>query len=53
MSKIALIFQREYLTRVRKKSCIVMTLLAPVLLAAVFAIPLLLASGDDDTITVR
>ncbi len=53
MSKIALIFQREYLTRVRKKSFIVMTLLAPVLLAAVFAIPLLLASGDDDTITVR
>ena len=53
MSKIWLIFQREYLTRVRKKSFVVMTLLAPVLLAALFVVPVLLASSDDDVVTVR
>lgn len=34
MDKIWLIIQREYLTRVRKKSFLVISLLAPVLLAA-------------------
>lgn len=53
MEKIWLIFQREYLTRVRKKSFVVMTLLAPVLLAAVFAVPILLATNDDDTVQVH
>ncbi len=53
MEKIWLIFQREYLTRVRKKSFVVMTLLAPVLLAALFVVPVLLASSDDDVVTVR
>ena len=53
MSKIWLIFQREYLTRVRKKSFVVMTLLAPVLLAALFVVPVLLVSSDSDVVTVR
>lgn len=52
MSKIWLILQREYLTRVRKKSFVVMTLLAPLLLAALFVIPIMLASSDDDGVTV-
>jgi len=34
MSKISLIVQREYLSRVRKKSFIIMTLLGPVLMAS-------------------
>ena len=53
MEKIWLILQREYLTRVRKKSFVVMTLLAPVLLAALFVVPVLLASSADDTVFVR
>ena len=54
MHKIWLIFQREYLVRVRKKSFIVMTLLAPVLLAALMIIPIYLATISDraDTIAV-
>ena len=38
MNKILLIIQREYVTRVRKKSFIVMTLLVPALFAAMFAV---------------
>ncbi len=53
MEKIWLIFQREYLTRVRKKSFVVMTLVGPLLLAAAFAIPIWLATSDDDRVTVR
>lgn len=53
MSKIWLILQREYLTRVRKKSFVVMTILGPLLLAAVFAIPFWLATSEDGTVTVR
>ncbi len=37
MKNIFLIIQREYLTRVRKKSFIVMTILGPVLMAALYA----------------
>ena len=36
MGKIGLIIQREYLTRVKKKSFIIMTLVAPLLMAGVF-----------------
>jgi ABC-2 type transport system permease protein len=39
MNKISIIIKREYLTRVRKKSFIVMTLLAPLLMAAIIIIP--------------
>jgi len=49
MHKIWLIFQREYLVRVRKKSFIIMTLLAPLLLAAFLVVPVLLASISDKT----
>lgn len=54
MHKIWLIFQREYLVRVRKKSFIIMTLLAPLLLAALLVIPIFLATISDkaDTIAV-
>jgi len=52
MSKIWLIIQREYLTRVRKKSFIIMTLLTPVLLAAFMIIPAWLATMSDSAETV-
>ncbi|MGI6718388.1 MAG: ABC transporter permease [Bacteroidales bacterium] len=43
MSKIKLIIGREYLTRVKKKSFIIMTILAPILLLLVYAIPFVVA----------
>lgn len=47
MSKISLILQREYLTRVRKKSFIIMTILGPILFAGMMVIPGWLASLED------
>ncbi|MCP2043511.1 ABC transporter permease [Pontibacter sp. HSC-36F09] len=47
MHKIWLIIQREYLTRVRKKSFIIMTFLTPLLLAAFMVIPAWLATISD------
>ncbi len=47
MNKIALIIRREYITRVRKKSFIIMTLLTPFLFALIFVIPALVMSNDD------
>lgn len=46
MNKIFLVIQREYLTRVKKKSFIIMTLLAPFLMAALFVVPIWLAMGE-------
>lgn len=48
MNKINLIIQREYTTRVKKKSFIIMTLLTPVLLAALIVIPGFLATKEDN-----
>ncbi|TGD82965.1 ABC transporter permease [Hymenobacter wooponensis] len=47
MSKIWLIAQREYLTRVRKKSFLIMSLLGPLLTAGIFAVPVLIATLSD------
>ncbi len=47
MSKTFLILKREYLTRVRKKSFIIMTFLGPVLLASLMIVPIWLASLSD------
>lgn len=47
MSKIGLIIKREYTTRVRKKSFIVMTLLTPLLSSLVFLIPTFLANTES------
>lgn len=43
MSKILLIIQREYLTRVKKKSFIIMTILGPLLLAGIMIVPIWLS----------
>lgn len=49
MSKILIIIQREFLTRIQKKSFIILTILMPFIIAAVVVTPLLLASIKDDT----
>lgn len=48
MNKIGLILQREYMTRVKKKSFLIMTLLGPVLMAAVFIVPMILAANSEE-----
>ena len=52
-NKISLIIKREYLTRVRKKSFIVMTILGPILMAALFIVPTYLATMGGDTKTIQ
>jgi len=47
MNKISVIIAREYVTRVRKKSFIIMTLLAPLLMALIFIVPALVMSNED------
>ncbi|PIQ28973.1 MAG: ABC transporter permease [Bacteroidetes bacterium CG18_big_fil_WC_8_21_14_2_50_41_14] len=49
MNKILLIIQREYLTRVKKKSFIVMTIVGPILMAAMIILPAFLANWSDAT----
>jgi ABC-2 type transport system permease protein len=48
MKKVLLVIQREYLTRVRKRSFIVMTILGPILMASAFVIPMYLATLTED-----
>lgn len=47
MNKIAIIIKREYLTRVRKRAFIIMTLIGPILFAAFLIIPAWLATVED------
>ncbi len=47
MNKSILILKREYLTRVKKKSFIIMTLLVPLMMAALTILPTYLAMMDD------
>ncbi len=46
MSKIGLIIEREYLTRVRKKSFFIMTLLVPLLMVGFYAAILAISMSD-------
>ncbi|MCF8233626.1 MAG: ABC transporter permease [Bacteroidales bacterium] len=48
MGKIGLIIRREYLTRVRKRSFIVMSILGPLLMATMLIVPIYLATLDSD-----
>jgi len=52
MKKIFLIIQREYLTRVKKKSFIIMTILGPILMAALFIIPAYISQKSDQEKTI-
>ena len=47
MNKIGLIIKREYLTRVRKRSFIILTFLGPILMAAIYIIPIMLALNSS------
>ena len=47
MNKILLIIQREYLTRVKKKSFLIMTLLGPVLIAGFLSLAIYLGLSDN------
>ena len=53
MNKILLIIQREYITRVRKKSFWIASILVPILIAGVYAIPLYLFLNSNDSKTVE
>ena len=48
MNKIGLIIKREYFTRVKKRSFIIMTFLGPLLIAAIYIVPILLALHADN-----
>lgn len=52
MNKISIIIQREYFSRVKKRSFIVMTILGPVLMAALFIVPVYLANVSDQKKTI-
>ena len=49
MNKIKLIIAREYITRVKKRSFIIMTILAPVLMAALIVAPVIIAKKTMDS----
>jgi ABC-2 type transport system permease protein len=53
MHKIWLIIQREYITRVRKKSFLVMTIIGPLLMAATMCVIGWLATVSDDSKTIE
>ncbi len=53
MNKISIIIKREYLSRVRKKSFIIMTILGPILMASIWVIPLYLANISDEEKTIQ
>jgi len=50
MTKIFIIIQREYLTRVRKKSFVIMTLLTPLLMITLIGAPVWLSMINDSGI---
>ena len=52
MNKIFLIIKREYLTRVKKKSFILMTILGPVIMASIMIVPIYIATKSASSKTV-
>jgi len=50
MNKILLIIKREYLTRVKKKSFIIMSVVGPILMAAIMILPTWLSKLDSDIV---
>ena len=50
MNKIKIIIIREYITRIRKKSFIIMTFLGPILFAAMMVLPVLFATMEDEDV---
>ncbi len=50
MNRLSLVIQREYLTRVRKKSFIILTILMPFLMVALSLVPLWLSTLNDGSV---
>ena len=50
MNSLNLVIQREYLTRVRKKSFIILTILMPFLMVALSIVPLWLSTLNDGSV---
>ena len=50
MNSLNLVIQREYLTRVRKKSFIILTILMPFLMVALSVVPLWLSTLNDGSV---
>ena len=50
MSKTGLIIKREYTTRVRKRSFIIMSILGPILFASLMVVPALIAMSEDQEV---
>lgn len=48
MNKILLIIKREYMTRVKKRSFIIMTFLGPLLMAALFIVPVYVSQLEGE-----
>ncbi len=53
MNKILLIIQREYLTKVKKRSFIIMTILGPLLMASTVIVPIYLSSRQDEKVLIQ
>ncbi len=53
MDKILLIIKREYLTRVRKKAFIIMSILGPILFGALFIIPIYIVSSISEERVIK
>ncbi len=52
MSKTATIIKREFLSRVKKRSFLVMTILGPILMAAIIIVPVVVAQLSDSEYAV-
>jgi len=52
MNKTLIILKREYLSRVKKKSFIIMTILGPLLMAALMIVPIFIAQMSDEKTTI-
>lgn len=50
MNHLSLIIKREYLTKVRNKSFIIMTFLSPIIVVAIFALVAYLSNLNNDTV---
>lgn len=49
MNKLFLIIKREYLSRVRKKSFIIMTIITPIIMSAIIVMPILISENNEST----
>ena len=49
MNKISLIIRREYLTRVRKKSFLLMSILGPLLIAGLMVLVIWMGMAENET----